>query len=253
MLPILQIGPLALQTPGLILLLGLWLGLSLSEKLARLEKKVDPDSIYNLALIALVAGVIGARLFYAAQTPSIFLEDPLSLVSLNTVMLDATGGLVAAGLAVLIYGQRRKLPLWPTLDAFTPALSILAIAFGLAHFASGDAYGIAARLPWSIRLWGEYRHPTQLYETVLAFGIAVWVWPRKTMVATAGIRFLFFIALSAFARILVESFRGDSVMIFGTLRSAQIAAWVVLAASLSLIASRLKVQSTQPSVGEKIP
>lgn len=243
MLPILQIGPLAIQTPGLILLFGLWFGLTLAEKLAQMEKKIDPNAIYNLAFISLVAGVIGARLFYAAQSIEIFLQDPLSLVSLNTAMLDSFGGLVTAGIALLIYGQRRKLPLWPTLDAFTPVLSMVAIAIGLAHFASGDAFGIPARLPWSVRLWGEYRHPTQLYETILAFVIAFFVWPRRITAQVAGVRFLAFIAMSALARILVETFRGDSAMIFGTLRSAQVAAWIVLAVSLSLIGSRLKQQA----------
>lgn len=253
MLPILQIGPLAIQTPGLILLLGLWFGLTLAEKLAQIEKKIDPNAIYNFALIALLAGVIGARLFYAAQSIEVFAKDPLSLVSLNTAMLDPFGGFVTAGIAVLIYGQHRKLPLWPTLDAFTPALSVLAIAVGLAHFASGDAFGIPARLPWSIRLWGEYRHPTQLYETILAFVIAILVWPRRRSSIIAGIRFLAFIAMSAQARILVETFRADSTMILGTLRAAQVIAWIVLAVSLSVIGSRLKQQSAETPAAEGKP
>ncbi|MRR32897.1 hypothetical protein EG834_21770, partial [bacterium] len=105
--------------------------------------------------------------------------------------------------------------------------------------------GIPARLPGSIRLWGEYRHPTQLYETILAFVIAVLVWPRRSSFYIAGLRFLAFIAMSALARILVETFRGDSALILGTLRTAQVIAWIVLAVSLSVIASRLKQQPAQ--------
>ena len=253
MLPILQIGPLAIQTPGLILLLGLWFGLTLAEKLAQIDRRVDPNAIYNLALTALVAGILGSRLFYAARYPDIFLKDPVSLISPNTAMLDAFGGLVTGVLAALIYGQRRKLPLWPVLDALTPALSVLLIAVGLAHFASGDAFGIPARLPWSIRLWGEYRHPTQLYETLLAAGIAVLVWPRRHAEQPAGLRFLTFVALGAFARILVESFRADSTLIFGSLRSAQMIAWGLLAFSMQLIASRLKQQPAAQITEENSP
>jgi prolipoprotein diacylglyceryl transferase len=240
MLPILQIGPLALQTPGLILLFGLWFGLTLAEKLAQAEKKVDPNTIYNLALTGLLAGIVGARLFYVARFPDIFIRDPLSLFSPNTAMLDTIGGFVTGGLAALIYGQRKNLPLWLTMDAFTPALSVLLIAFGLAHFASGDAFGMPARLPWSVRLWGEYRHPTQLYETLLAAAVALIVWPRRGVMQPAGIRFLFFIALSAFARILVESFRADSALIFGSLRTAQAVAWIIMAISLGLASTRLR-------------
>ncbi len=253
MLPILQIGPLAIQTPGLILLLGLWFGLTLAEKLAQIDRIIDPNAIYNLALTALLAGILGARLFYVARYPDIFFNDPLSLISPNTAMLDAFGGWVTGGLAMLIYGQRRKLPLWPVLDALTPALSVLLIATGLAHFASGDAFGIPARLPWSIRLWGEYRHPTQLYETLLAAGIAVLVWPRRRAEQPAGVRFLAFVALSAFARILVESFRADSTLIFGSLRTAQVIAWGILAISTQWIATRLKHQSTAQPLEEAKP
>jgi len=240
MLPVLQIGPLAIQTPGLILLLALWFGLLLSEKLARIEQKVDPNSIYNLVFTSLISGIIGARLFYAAQSLDIFIQQPLSLFSLNTTMLDLMGGLVTAGICSLIFAQRQKLSLWPTLDALTPLFCVMAIAIGLAHFASGDAFGTPARLPWSVYLWGEYRHPTQLYETVLALIVAILVWPRYRKGAFAGFRFLLFVVLIAIGRIFLETFRGDSTMIFGSLREAQIFAWAVLALALSLIGTRLK-------------
>jgi len=240
MLPVVKIGPLAIQTPGLILLLGLWFGLLLSEKLARIEHKVDPNSIYNLALISLISGIIGARLFSAAQSPDIFLQQPLSLFSLNSTMLDLMGGVVTAGIASLIFAQRLKLSLWPTMDALTPLFCVMAIAISLAHFASGDAFGTPARLPWSIYLWGEYRHPTQLYETILALVVAVLVWPRYRKDAVTGFRFLLFVILIAVGRIFLETFRGDSTMIFGTLREAQVIAWAVLAASLSLMGTRLE-------------
>ncbi len=47
MLPILQIGPLALQTPGLMYLLGTCgSGLSLAEKFAP-RRGMTPDTLYN--------------------------------------------------------------------------------------------------------------------------------------------------------------------------------------------------------------
>jgi prolipoprotein diacylglyceryl transferase len=240
MLPILQVGPLAIQTTGLILLLGLWFGLLLSEKLARIEQKVDPNTIYSLTLIALIAGIVGARLFYAAQSPDIFIRQPFSLLSLNTAMLDVSGGLITAGIVSLVYAQKQKISLWPTLDALTPLFCVMAIATGLSHFASGDAFGAPTRLPWSIYLWGEYRHPTQLYETLLALTISVLVWPRQSKGAITGLRFLNFIVLTALSRIFLETFRGDSIMIFGSLRQAQILAWGILALGLSQFAKRLK-------------
>ena len=51
MFPILHLGPLAVQVPGLILLIGLWVGLSLSEKEAQ-RLTLKPDAIYNLVQIS---------------------------------------------------------------------------------------------------------------------------------------------------------------------------------------------------------
>ncbi len=140
MLPILQIGPLALQTPGLILLIGLWIGLSLAERFAA-QQNVDANHLYNLTLIALLAGILGSRVAFAARFPEAFLANPASLISLNPGLLDPLGGLVIGALAATIYGQRVKLPLLQTLDALTPTLATLGISLGLAHLAAGTAFG----------------------------------------------------------------------------------------------------------------
>ncbi len=244
MLPILQIGPLSLQTPGLILLLALWIGLGQTEKYA-VRAGQDANRIYSLALVMLAAGVLGARLAYAARNFSAFAASPLGIFSLNPAMLDPNGGLATAALAGLVYGQRRHMPLWPTLDALTPALAILAIGLGAAHLASGDAFGAPTRplsrqgtgAAWGLELWGEKRHPSQIYEIAAAAVIAVLVWPRAEK-AAPGMRFLAFLALSAFARLFLEAFRGDSTLLVGSLRTAQVIAWLVLAAALGMIGKR---------------
>ena len=56
MFPILQIGPLALQTPGLFIIIGIWLGLSTSERFAS-RFHIDPNQLYNLVLVSLLAGI----------------------------------------------------------------------------------------------------------------------------------------------------------------------------------------------------
>lgn len=240
MLPILQIGPLSLQTPGLVLLLALWIGLGQSERYAKRSGQ-DANQIYNLVLVMLVAGLVGARLAYAARNLPAFVENPLGLLSPSPLMLDAGGGLATAILAGLVYGQRKKMALWPTLDALTPGLAVLAVGTGLAHLASGDAFGVRTNLPWGVELWGEKRHPSQVYEIAAAALIAGIVWPRKTQQEgeiPPGLRFLAFIALSAFARLFLEGFRGDSTLLVGPVRTAQAAAWAVLAGTLWIIGKR---------------
>jgi len=240
MLPILQVGPLAVQLPGLLLLAGLWLGLALSEKYAR-RRAVQANDLYNLVFIALIAGVLGARLVYTLRYPAAFAANPAGLFSLNPGLFDPFGGLAAGCLAALIFGQRKQLDLWRTLDALTPLLAVLAIALALANLASGNGYGAPADLPWSIELWGARRHPTQIYEGLLAgLGLGLF-WPARRIwayraVAAPGVRrgvyILAFLAYSAAARLLTEAFRGDSLLLPGGLRAAQVITWIVLALCL---------------------
>ncbi len=246
MLPILQIGPFALQTPGLAILLGIWLGLILAERLAP-RFGSNANEIYNLTFTALLAGVIGARLSYVLQYLEAFIASPLSLISLNPALLDPTGGLVIGIFAGAIYANRKKLPLWPTLDALTPLLAVLAIAFGVSHFASGDAFGIETDLPWGIHLWGLNRHPTQIYEVILA-SLVLWaILPKKQgrsrqTSKVVGGTFWLFLSLSAGARLFLEGLRGDSLTLDNGLRIAQIVAWAVLAVSLWMLYKRRDVK-----------
>jgi prolipoprotein diacylglyceryltransferase len=53
-----------------------------------------------------------------------------------------------------------------------------------------------------------------------------------------GILFLRFAALTSGARLFLEAFRGDSTLMFGGLRMAQVIAWAVLAISLFLLDRR---------------
>ncbi len=241
MFPTLQVGPLALQVPGLVLLAGLWMGLTLSERRAR-RRGENAGDLYNLVFIALIAGIIGARLSYAITYPSAFAANPLSLLSINPGLFDPFSGILIGISAAVIYIYRKQLPFWSTLDAFTPLFAVLAIAQGIAHFASGSAFGSPTDLPWGIDLWGAVRHPTQIYEILLATIIllAVYLIDKSQLGQTSGFTFLSFIALSAAARLFSEAFRGDSALIGNGFRSAQIISWLMLAACLALLGRRIQ-------------
>lgn len=178
MFPVMQIGPLAIQITGLILLLGLWLGLALAERHA-----------------------------------------------------------TEFGVAALIYGQRKGMKLLPTLDALTPVLAVLAIAVSAAHLASGSAFGAPTPLPWGIHLWGETRHPTQVYEILAYIILLIVFWPGRKAIHKwpPGNYFLAFTGSSASLYLFLQTFRGDSPVLINGLRIPQIIAWLVLAFCLAAI------------------
>lgn len=231
MLPVIQVGPLALPVPQFSILLALWLGLSLAERYAY-RREVSPDEVYNLVFTGLVAGLLGARLGYVLQYPSAFAQSPLSLISVNLGLLDPFIGYAAGLVAMAVYGQRKKMPLWNTLDALTPLLGVLAFGLAVSHIGSGEAFGAETSLPWGISLWGARRQPSQFYELASAILILIITYRNLKSDLKPGVLFLGFVAMNAAARLFLEAFRGDSLTLPGGFREAQIIAWLIFTSAL---------------------
>jgi phosphatidylglycerol:prolipoprotein diacylglycerol transferase len=231
MLPVLQVGPLAVQFPGLLLLAGVWFAILAAERGA-LRRGISGERMSNLILISLIAGILGARLGYALRFLDLYLEQPLALFALNPNTLSSFEGVTAGILAGVIYGQRLKLPLLETLDALTPGLALFMIAVGLAHLASGDAFGTVSSVPWSIELWGARRHPSQIYEIMAAALIFGLILKLQQHGSFPGFLFFTLVTCHSLARLFLEAFRGDSLIVAGSLRLAQVLSLAALAASL---------------------
>jgi phosphatidylglycerol---prolipoprotein diacylglyceryl transferase len=214
----------------ILVLAALWLGLALAEKRAA-RHGISRDSLSNLVYFSILGYVLGGRLLFVIENFQVFLKSPLSIFSPNIDLFDPAGALVTALLVGFIYGQRQKLPLWRALDALTPLLGTLAIGLHLSHLAAGTAFGSPTQLSWGIELWNATRHPVQMYELVASLLILAFVWFRKPGLY-AGSDFLWFTALSAVSRLGFEAFRGDSTLVLKGLRSAQLVAWLVLAAAI---------------------
>lgn len=234
MLPILQIGPLALPVPQFSILLAFWLGISLAERQAP-RHGISADGLYNLVFTGLVAGLIGARIGYVFQNLSAFIQSPLSLFSLNPGLLDAFSGIAIALLGMFIHGQRKNISFWHAVDALTPLLAVLAIGIAFAHIASGESFGSETNLPWGINLWGVKRHPSQFYELITAITIFSLITFSPKFNYKTGTTFLVFLALSATARLFLEAFQGDSLTILNGFRVPQIIGWSVLAIVLPIL------------------
>lgn len=234
MAPYLYLGPLMLQLPGLALLVGIWLALALIRKEA-VRSQMSAATLENLVVIGLLTGIIGARLAYAVRFWEVYLHNPWGLFSLNSATLSAFEGYLIGIFAAILYGWRKKLAMKPALDVLAPGGAILMVFMGIAHLLSGEAFGAVAQVPWAIQLWGAARHPSQIYEILAALAIFLIVLRRPFQVKAPGLNFWLWLALSAFARVFLEAFRGDSQLLAGGIRSAQINATAILAIALFVI------------------
>jgi phosphatidylglycerol---prolipoprotein diacylglyceryl transferase len=214
----------------ILLVAAIWIGLAFAEKRTQ-RHSISKERLNNISFYSLIGYIIGGRVLFALTNISSFAQSPLSIFSPNPDLFDPTAALISAILIGLIYGQRHKLPLWGTLDSLTPLFAMIVIGLSLAHLAAGTAFGSPTDLPWGIDLWNATRHPTQIYELIASLLIFGWLWFQK-MDSPPGVSFLTFAALTAASRLFLEGFRGDSTLIFGEYRVAQITAWIILAAAL---------------------
>ena len=234
MFPLLQLGPFAIQVPGLILLISLYIALSIAEKEAR---RIDQsaDAVYGIVFTALIGGIVAGRLAYVGRYLEAYRDELIGIISLNASTIDPVAGVVVGLFLALIYGRWKKLPLRPTLDVLAPGLAFFAIGFGLAHLSSGNAFGMPTQLPWAIDLWDAQRHPTQIYEMLLATVVFVVIWFIRKDSLLPGFLFLAWLVMASASRLFLEAFRGDSVVVAGGVREVQLIALTAILLGLLLI------------------
>lgn len=231
MFPVIHLGPLALQSHGLILLLSVWLAAEAAEHGAK-RLGLRGEGVYSLAFVAAAAGVIGARIGYGLEHWPAYQSDPGALLALNLNTFSPLAGVLTGVIAAYLYARRKGVAQRRLLDALTPGFMVLLGGLALADWASGDGYGAPSSLPWAIELWGAARHPTQVYQLIAVLVIALIV--LRTPRAFDGARFGMFVVLYAGARLFIEGFRGDSETI-GGVRTVQVWSLMVLLAMLILL------------------
>jgi phosphatidylglycerol:prolipoprotein diacylglycerol transferase len=222
----------------ILLVIATWIGLSLAEKRAE-RHGISKDNINNIIFYGLSTFIIGGRISFILQNIPAFLKSPLGMISINPDIFDPIGAVAAAFVVAFIYGQRRSLSFWSSLDALTPFFAILFIGMGLSHLAAGTAFGKETELPWGINLWNATRHPTQLYETLASLLIFGLLWFQKHN-SRPGIFFLTFAAMTAASQLFIQAFRGDGIMILNNLQQGQIISWIILAFCFILLESRFR-------------
>jgi phosphatidylglycerol:prolipoprotein diacylglycerol transferase len=253
-----HIGPLAISPFGVMLMLA-FLGAyaQLSWGLKRLGVG-DADDASTLMLWAGLSGIVGGKVYYAA----LYRDWHLLFDRSGLVWY---GGFIAGTAAAVWVMRRRRLPVWPTLDAATLGL---ALGYGIGRigcFLVGDDYGKPTDLPWGVAFpvglpptrAGLLRselgvqvpasvpdeallrvHPTQVYETLLAlaiWGIGLWLLRRRPREGVVASTVLAMLAVERFA---VEFLRAKDDRFFGPLTLAQAISLAVLATVLGIAIRR---------------
>jgi prolipoprotein diacylglyceryltransferase len=237
MLPYLNLGPVGLPTAPLVYILGVWLALYAVDRAAR-RLGQEPERLYALASVVLLAGFIGARLIFVLLHWSSYDDNLLGILWPLTSGYNAPGGAFIGAAAAFFYGRWRRLSFWPSLDALAPGLLVFLMAASLADFLGGAGYGSLTSMPWGIDQFGVRRHAVQVYE-MLAGLAALCVWWAATsprLRGAAGRPFLLAVAVYAAERLFVDAFKETTPLMAGGFHAMQVAALAVLLLALGLLA-----------------
>lgn len=237
------------------------------------------DRVGEITILALIFGLLGAKLFDIFENWSDFLKHPSEYI-LSPAGLTFYGGLICATIAIVVFARKNKIPLRHLADAIAPSLMIAYAIGRIGCHISGDGdWGIANLHPKPFNwlpdwLWAyNYPHnvneagvpiagcigkfcnqlpepvyPTSPYETivgVLIFGV---LWSLRKRLKPFGALFCLYLILNGIERFLIELIRVNNRMdIFGIHPTqAELIAIGLVITGTSLWLYLIKKSKTQP-------
>ncbi|MBZ0169208.1 prolipoprotein diacylglyceryl transferase [Candidatus Methylomirabilis lanthanidiphila] len=243
---VLQIGPLSLRWYGLLFATGVMLGTWLAQREA-VRRGEDPEQLLNVIVFGVMAGLIGARLYYVLFNWGYYGASPLKILAVWEGGLAIHGGLLVGGLAAVIYSVRKRLPVLTYLDIMAPSAPLGQAIGRWGNFFNQEAFGTPTDLPWKLYIEPyhrppelstyEYFHPTFLYESIwnlLVFMILYFLL-RGRLQRIPGALLPCYVGLYSVGRFFVEGLRIDSLML-GPLRAAQVMSLILIVLSAAGLA-----------------
>ena len=219
MQPELDIGPLTLQTFGIMFALAfIASGVVVGRRLGELGK--PPDWAYEMIFAALIGGIVGARIDFVIQNWSAVSDDPLGNIFSGTGLVWF-GGVVGGAAGVLIWARFRQMLSLGLADLAAPALAIGYAVGRIGCQVSGDGdYGIPWDGPWAMAYpdgtvpTDVAVHPTPIYETLTMGLVAYGLW-RLRHTFQPGLLFALYLLLAGSERFLIEFVRRNDDVVAG--------------------------------------
>jgi phosphatidylglycerol---prolipoprotein diacylglyceryl transferase len=161
---------------GLLLAAGVLFSIFLMMKLFK-KNNLKGDLAIDLGIWLVIGGLIGARLgeilFYE---PLYYFSHPVEVIMINHGGLSSHGMTIGLLITFFLFVKIKKIEWKKILDLTIISIPLLAGFIRLGNFTNSEIVGRATNLPWGVQfpryeLEPVLRHPSQLYEALLAFSI----------------------------------------------------------------------------------
>jgi phosphatidylglycerol---prolipoprotein diacylglyceryl transferase len=225
---------------GILIVAGALAGAYIATREAK-RHGIDPDHIWNALLVALILGVIGARIYHVISSPTgtniglqYYLDNPLEMLNFRQGGLGIYGAVAGGVLALYLYARYAKINFLELVDIAIPGLAIGQAIGRWGNFFNQELYGYPTTLPWGIPIDAAHRlpafadltrfpvestlfHPTFLYESIwdLAMGLILLAVARRWANEKGGDLLLLWGVFYGLGRFLVEFQRPDAWTITG--------------------------------------
>jgi len=181
---IVEFGPPAIRSYGVMLVIAFWLGIEMSARIAK-QRGLDPGRILDMGLVVLVASLVGSRLLYVVSHLGEYQNDKIAILKVWEGGLTFYGGLIAGTACGIAYLRWKKLPVLEVTDIVAPYLALGIAIARVGCFLNGCCFGKATSLPWGCvfppdsqagwiersLLAGKAVQPTQIYESIACAGM----------------------------------------------------------------------------------
>lgn len=234
-----MLGKIPIRAYALCIIAGIIIAIWLGRK-RYIARGGDGEVVYDAAIVAVIAGIIGGRLYHVATDHEQYFCstcDPVDALKITNGGLGIWGAVVLGTLCVWAYLRLRKIPFAPFADAFAPGI-ILAQGIGrLGNYFNQELYGPTTDLPWGLEIYyrvneaGQYApltgtstgqvidvvHPMFLYELIWNLLVCVLLlWADKRFKLGYGRVFALYAAGYTFGRMWLENLRvSETMMVFG--------------------------------------
>ena len=258
------LGPFTIHFYALCILLGIFVALWIGRKRYQAAGGI-PSELYDIAVFAIPAGVIGGRLYHVITTPELYFGRSGHLSDAFKIWnggMGIWGAIALGGLAVSAYFATHQMSLsfWQCADALAPGLLVAQAIGRLGNWFNAELFGRPSSLPWALKIplgkrpvgYEAYATftPTFLYELLWCLLCAIVIMRAPIMKRLVyGNTFLAYVALYSLGRIWIEALRiDDSHHLLGIRLNDWVASCGLLV-SLALIVHRERSANRGENLG----
>lgn len=208
---------------GIIMAIAISIGTLVSDWVGSRYFGFKKETIIDLAPYLIIFGILGARIYYCALNYDFYLRFPTEIIAIRHGGISIHGAIIGGAFGLWLFARRHKLNIKKLFDTVAVGLPLAQAIGRWGNFFNSEAFGTPTNLPWKLYIAPQYRpipyqndlffHPTFLYESILDIVIFVilFLMTKNNKIKKDGNLVLLYLVLYSIVRIIVESFRIDSV------------------------------------------